>query len=435
MLNRIKDNTFIKSTLILLIGGLFGKVIGFILKIIITRKLGTHSMGLFSLLSPTSSLLSVLSVFYYSNAISKMISEGHKDIKGIFISIIPISVLINFIFIYITLLISNYLSFELSDSNILKYPIICISLTMPFISFSSIIKGYFWGKQNMGPYMLSNFIEQVVRLILVILFIDYFKSISTTSVLCFVILINVIGEISSEITMLLFIPNINIKLSDLKINITYIKEILSFCIPSTTSKLIGSISYFLEPIILTRFLLLNSYSSDYIIYEYGIINAYALSTLLMPQFFTQNMSTSLIPELSKNYSNKNIELCIKRIKQIIMLSLLIGSISTLIIAIFPSLILNILYKTNEGIDYIRLLSPFTILFYIEYPLVESLQALGKTKKVLKITMITSTIRIISIIIFSFLKIGMYSFILSIVINLICSTYLYYKEVKNTLLIT
>ena len=95
MLNRIKDNTFIKSTIILLIGGLFGKIIGFILKIIITRKLGTHNIGLFSLLSPTSSLLSVLSVFYYSNVISKMISEGKKNIKSIFISIIPVSIIIN----------------------------------------------------------------------------------------------------------------------------------------------------------------------------------------------------------------------------------------------------------------------------------------------------------------------------------------------------
>ena len=54
----------------------------------------------------------------------------------------------------------------------------------------------------------------------------------------------------------------------------------------------------------------------------------------MPQFFTQNMSTSLIPELSKNYKLRNYNLCKKRIKQIVIISLLIGVFSTLIITLF-----------------------------------------------------------------------------------------------------
>ena len=209
---------------------------------------------------------------------------------------------------------------------------------------------------------------------------------------------------------------------------------MSFTIPTTLSKIIGSISYFAEPIILTSTLLYVGYTNDYIVYEYGIINAYSLSTLLLPQFFTQNMSTSLIPELSKQYKLNNYSLCIKRIKQIVLLSSLIGTISTLIITIFPKPILFILYNTNEGIDYIRLLSPFTILFYIEYPLINALQALGKTKLIMNITIKTSFIRIISLIVFSLLKIGMYSLVITIIINLITSTYLYYKNIKKILII-
>ena len=76
MLNKIKNNTFFKSTFILLIGGIFGKLVGFILKIIVTRNLGTHGMGLYSMLSGVTSLLTVISVFSYSNAVSKVISEN-----------------------------------------------------------------------------------------------------------------------------------------------------------------------------------------------------------------------------------------------------------------------------------------------------------------------------------------------------------------------
>ena len=427
-----KDNTFFKSTIILLIGGIFGKLVGFILRLIVTRYLKTEGMGLYSMLNPTSSLLSVIAVFSYSNAVSKIISEETSRAKNLFLSIIPISILLNIIVIIIVILFAPFLSNVLLKEPRLLYPIISLSLVMPFMSFSSIIKGYFWGKQNMMPYMLSNFIEQVVRLIIIILFIDYFLSISLIHGICFIILVNIIGEISSNIIMILFMPRIKIKLSDFKINFNEVRKIMNFCIPVTLSKILSSISYFLEPILITNMLLYVGYTNNYIVYEYGIVNAYALSTLLIPEFFTQNMSTSLVPELSKNYKYKNIDLCKKRIKQIVALSILIGGISTIIITIFPNFFLNILYKTNEGVDYIRLLSPFTLLFYIENPLVNSLQALGKTKQIFNITIKTSIIRIISIVLFSLLKIGMYALILSIIVYLISSTLLYYKEIKRTL---
>ena len=68
-MNNIKKSTFLISTLILLIGGIFGKIIGFIIKIIITRNLGVESMGLYSLLSPTMSLLSTIAIFSYPTII------------------------------------------------------------------------------------------------------------------------------------------------------------------------------------------------------------------------------------------------------------------------------------------------------------------------------------------------------------------------------
>ena len=428
MLKRIKDNTFLKSTLILLFGGILGKLVGFVIRIIITRNLSTSTIGDYSLLGPSTSLLSVIAIFSYSNAISKYISESSSRTKSLFVSIIPTSILINLIIIVFVIVFGRFLSINLLKEEILYYPIVSISLTMPFISVSSIMKGYFWGKQNMTPYMLSNFIEQIVRLLLIVFFLNRFNS--QEYILCFLILINIIGEISSQIVMMLYFPKV--KLNNIRIDLNEVKKVYRYCIPATFSKILGSISYFLEPIIITNILLYVGYSKDFITYEYGILNAYSLSLLLMPQFFIQNMSTSLIPELSKNYSLNNIEICKKRINQILLFSSFIGVISTIIISLFPKFFLNILYNTSKGIDYIKLLSPFMILFYIESPLINALNALGKTKEIFYITLKVSIVRIISIISFSFLRIGMYSLVITIIINVVFSTYLYYKEINKSL---
>ena len=428
MIQKVKNNVFLKSTLILLFGGFAGKLIGFILKIIITRNLGAEAMGLMSLLSPTTSLLSTIAVFSYPTSLSKLISDKSYRTKELFTSIIPISLIINLIIILFITINSKFISEILFKESRLYLPIICISLTMPFITISSIIKGYFWGKQNMFPYMLSNFIEQISRITIILLFLN--KINNNIYKICFIILINIIGEIISQLVMIYFIPKT--KKENIKINKLAIIDTMKICISTTSSKLIGTFAHFLEPILLTNLLLLSGYTKDYIIYEYGVINAYSLSLLLMPQFFTQNMSTSLIPELSKHYSNKNYDMCKKRIKQVLLISSFIGASSTIIITLFPKFFLTLLFKTTEGIDYIRLLSPFMILFYIQYPLANALQALGQNKTAFKISIISSILKLLSITILSFFKLGMYTLILSIMINLVITTYLYYMEINKTL---
>lgn len=432
MINKIKNNLFLKSTLILLIGGIFGKAVGFILKIIVTRNLGAEGMGIYSMLSPTMSLITVLSTLSLPTAISKVISDKSVRTKSLFLSLIPLSIISNTLLIISMILFAPILSSNLLKTPSLYYPIIFLSFTAPFISVSSIIKGYFWGKQNMFPYMLSNFLEQVTRFVLISVFITRLIKYGFIFTICFIFVINMIGEVVSQIVMIYYFPKNSLSNIKYEFNSSEVIKVMNISIPSTSSKIIGTISYFLEPIILTNMLLYMDYSKEYIVYEYGIINAYSLSLLLMPQFFIQNMSTSLVPEISKYYSLGDKNMCLKRLKQILYISSLIGLIGTCIILIKPTFFLNILYHTYEGVDYIKILSPFIILFYIEGPLCSALQALNESKKVMKCTIVGSIIRLLSIIIFSLLKTGMYCYILSIIINLIVSTIMYYKTLKKCL---
>ena len=44
----MKKNKFIKSTLILVVGGFLTKILGMIIKIVITRIIGTKGIGLYT---------------------------------------------------------------------------------------------------------------------------------------------------------------------------------------------------------------------------------------------------------------------------------------------------------------------------------------------------------------------------------------------------
>lgn len=424
-------NKFIRSTLILIIGALFTKLLGFVIKIIFTRTVSNDAINLYSIIMPTYSLLITLAQLGLPLAISNLIAESKSRSKKIIFSIIPASILINIILISIVFITAPYISNVLLKNKDTYYPIISIAFILPFISLSSIIRGYFFGKQKMFPHTLSNIVEQIFRLLLIILFIPKILKYGKILTVSIYILLNILSEILSIIIFLFFTPkNFTIRKDDLIPDIKIIKEILSIAIPTTSSRIIGNIGYFFEPIILTFTLSLIGYKNNYIISEYGTYNAYVLPLLTIPSFFIIALNTSLIPEISKYKNSKKI--IIKRLKQSIIFSLIIGLISNTIVYIYTEDLLNIIFKTSRGIEYIKFLAPFFIFLYLEGPLSSVLQALNHAKYTMKVTLITTIIKLTTLFIFSLMHIGIYGLLLSEIINIFLIITLYSIKLNKIL---
>ena len=424
-------NKFVKSTLILIVGALLTKLLGFIIKIIFTRTVNEADINLYSIIMPTYSLLITLAQLGFPLAISNLIAENKTTSKKILFSIIPASLLINIILIALVFLTAPYISNNLLHNKDAYYPIISIAFILPFISISSIIRGYFFGKQQMFPHTLSNIIEQLFRLLLIIILLPKILKYGTIITVSVYILLNILSEIISVIVFLFFAPkNFSIKKKDLTPDITIIKDILSIAIPTTSSRIIGNIGYFFEPIILTYTLTICGYSNNFILSEYGTYNAYVLPLLTIPSFFILALNTSLIPEISKNRNNKKI--VIKRLKQSLIFSFIIGLVSNTFVYIFTKDILNIVFKTSKGIEYIKFLSPFFVFLYLEGPLASTLQALNYAKYTMTVTIITTIIKLLTLFIFSLLHIGLYGLLISEIINIFLILYLNSIKIKKIL---
>jgi len=398
---------FIKSTIILIIGGFITKILSMVIKIALTRSVGTVGIGLYSLVLPTFNLFITLCTLSLPTAISKLVSERKRRPKAIIASIIPITIIYNLFLIGILLLIAPILSKYLLRNPDTYYPLMAISFTLPFICISSIIKGYFFGKEMMMPHCLSNIVEQLIRLFLTIFFIPSLLKYSLVVAICGVVLINIISEFSSIVVLILFLPKSDISLNDFKYDKSNLKDILQISIPTTATRLIGSISFFLEPIILTYVLTKIGYSSNYITLEYGIINGYVNPILLLPSFFTMAISNALLPVISHRYSTRDYKYAKYKIKQAIILSLMVGIPATLIFILCPEVLLNFIYNTSEGVSYIKIIAPFFLFHYIQAPLTTSLQAMNKAKCAMVGTLIGSVIRTLILFVVSFFKVGLW----------------------------
>ena len=429
----MKKSKFIKSTIILIIGGFITKILGMIIKIVMTRLIGTEGIGLYMLILPTFTLLIAIAQLGMPVAISKLVAEDNRNNKKLVFSSLIISIIINTVLMITLVFFSKFISHNLLNEPRINFAVAAIGFVLPFISISSILRGYFFGKQKMIPHVVSNIIEDLVRLIIMIIGIPLFLKKGLDDAITFIVLSNIISELTSIFVLFFFLPkNFSIKKEDFKPARSSIKDIFEISLPTTASRLIGSIGYFFEPIILTFFLLKSGYTNSFIINEYGILNGHVMPLLLLPSFFTLAISQALIPVVSNSYAHNNIIYTKKKIKQAIIFSLLIGVPTTIVFMIIPDIPLKLIYNTNKGINYIKFLAPICLLHYIQSPISSSLQSMGKAKDAMFGTLLGMIIRTVVLIVGCNLKIGIWGLIFATSINIIFVTIHNLSKVKKYL---
>lgn len=423
-------NTFIKSTIILIIGGFITKVLGMLIKIITTRMIGSNGYGLYALIIPTMMLLISISQLGLPTALNVLIAKN-KNTKRLITASLIISLTIDLLIMIFLICSAKYISTTLLHEKRVYYGLISIGLILPFISISNMLRSYFFAKERMLPHVITNVLEDVIKLIAIFTFLPFFISKGIKSAIAFIVLTNILSELTSIIGFIILIPKFKYKKEEIKPTKQDVKSLLNIAIPTTGSRIVGSIGYFLEPIIITYVLYKVGFDNNYIVKEYGIINGYVLPLILLPSFFTSALSQALIPNVSKNYSKGKYDLVERKIKQAIICSLLIGIPCTIIFTLIPEIPLKIIYNTAEGINYIKFLAPVCILHYIQAPISSSLQAMNKAKISLKGTIYGTIIRTILLFILSF-KLGMWGLILATSINIAFVTIFDYINIKKTL---
>ena len=416
-----------------MIGGLITKLLGFGIRIIYTRMVGSDAINLYSLVMPTYSLLLTIATLSLPVVISKLISEHKTKSIKILSNATIITLILNFIVIITIYFTKDFIATTLLNDSRCSTLLMAMALTFPFVSLSSILKGYFYGKQKMAPHTISNIIEQLVRLALIFLVIPKLINMGIVYSVIGLILISIASELASIITFLVFLPKkFKITKADLKPDMKTSKEILSISIPTVSGRLIGNIGFFFEPILLTNILLFTGYSMDFILNEYGAYNAYTISLLSMPSFFIAAISSSLLPEISKFYYKENLVMVKRRLKQAVILSFIVGSIFSSFIYLFREPLLSTLYNSTKGSEYIEILAPFFVLFYLEGPLQSVLQAIGKAKTTMFITMVAVITKLVAMSILSLCHIGMYSLVIAEIIDIFIIVILCVRTIRKEL---
>lgn len=419
---KFKNNLLIKNIIILLVSGALAKVLGMLGKIIYTRIAGVNVVGLYTMITPTFMLIISICQFSFPISISKISAEEKYDNKSLLKSAYFVGFIISIILIIILILASNLIAASLHN-KLLSPAILSISAIIPFVMISSVQRGFLHGKEDMLPASITNVTEEIIKIILILFLLPITISKGDITSVIFLILFNVITETSNILFMQKAINKKYISNKKGKINKKIIKEILSISIPTTSVRLIASIGFFLEPIILTNTLLSSGYSPNYITMEYGIINSYIVPLLSIPSFFSISIASALLPNITKAYANKKYDEFNRKLLKLMFLSMLVGAVCLTIILIFPNEILKLVYNVNFGINYIYLIGPFFLILYMQPTLSVALQAMDKTNKLFLTSTISVIIKYSALYILGKIGFGMNALIFAMIAGIVTTTFL------------
>ncbi|WP_156291171.1 stage V sporulation protein B [Oceanobacillus salinisoli] len=395
--------TFLQGAIVLIIAGMITRFLGFINRIVVARLMGEEGVGLYMMALPTLFLVMTLTQLGLPVAISKRVAEAdavgdQKKVKRILVVSLMITSITSILFTVVMVLGAPFIATTLLTDERTLLPLIAISPIVPITAVSAVLRGYFQGKQNMKPQSFAQVIEQLVRITCVALFINLLLPYGVEYAAAGAMISVILGELASLLFMVYsFKRKKPVKIrtnffSFLKSSKETMKELFSIALPSTGSRMIGSISNFLEPILVAQSLAIAGVTTTLATKQYGELTGYVLPLLYLPTFITHSLAIALVPNISEAEAKNNRKLIHYRIHQSIRISFASGAIATVVLTLFSVQILTYMYGTGNASSFIMLMAPFYMLLYIQSPLQAALQALDLAKPAMWNSFIGATVK-------------------------------------------
>ncbi len=381
--------TFIKGTFIILVASFVTRILGFVYRILLSRIIGAQGMGLYQMAYPTITVAVTLVTGGLPIAIAKLVAEAEarqepEKVRTILWQSLAVVGVLSLLCVAGMYWAAPGLTRLLKDPRA-HIVILAMIPVLPITGVAAVFRGYFQGKQNMIPSAVSVTVEQVARIGLSIWLawhlLPYGIAVSAAGAM--------LGMVGGELCGLLILlwhyrrQRSSVRASTPTLTAseqaTTFSALMQLSIPMTASRLVGTVSYFLEPILVAQSLAIAGFASPEATGMYGQLAGMAIPLLLFPTVLTYALSVSLVPAVSELATFRHMPRIRRRVRQSMRLALLAGVPFSLLLTVLAEPICHLVYGVPEVGRLLQLMAPFSLFLYFQGPLNATLQGLGQAR--------------------------------------------------------
>lgn len=335
-----KKETFLQGILILMFSQVLIKIMGLVQTLYLTNRKGFGDRGnaIYMGSYQVYALLLSLSSIGIPTAISKLISEkiavgdnsaAHKIFKVSVLTFGILGILGTILLFCGAELISNYW-IEIPES---KNSLMILSPAIFFVAVSSVFRGYFNGMQQMRATANSQSLEQFLKTIFTIIFVEFaaFYTMNNTTYMaamatvatCMSILFSFVYLYKYYIVERKNISVVNIGEKKKYSVKSIVKMILWLSIPISLTAILTSVIKLVDSFTVVRILkpILGEEAAKV---KYGILSAKADILATLPLSLNVAFTTALVPAISAAHAKGDNQTINKRISLSLLLCLIIG---------------------------------------------------------------------------------------------------------------
>lgn len=253
-----------------------------------------------------------------------------------------------------------------------------IAFSMPFLSLSSVMSGYFTACGRVWKPTVVHLGEQLITIGFVAYFLTHSPAGDIEKNCAAVMLGNVCGDVISFVCMLLFYLTDRHSVKDYsaqKLKLT--SRMLKVALPLAVSAYARSALSTLEHLLVPRGLKAAGFSADRALSGYGVIQGMVLPIVSFPACILMALAELIIPELTEAQVRGNDGDISKTVSLLIKKGLGYSSAVALVLFVFADKLGVRIYSSPEAGDYLRLLAPLIPIMYTDMVADGCLKGLGQ----------------------------------------------------------
>jgi len=383
--------SLINGALVLLLSGLFNRILGFIYEVFMIRLIQPEGIGLFNMIYPVYVLVVVMATAGIPVAIAKLVSEetARGNLPGAY-RIFKICLF--------TLMASGAIFTVLcylGASFLLRYVFInpkayyCFLFLIPgiiIVPLCSAFRGFFQGLQQMTPTALTQSLEQLIRCVAGFLIaymllpkgIEYAAAGASLGV--------VTGELAGFVSILLIyvrnrpvVPSV-FKVLRFESFYSIAVRVFNLAFPVSLTRLASTTLLWIDAVLIPKRLLSNGMGMSEATSSYGQFVGISQSLLFAPAIITLSLATALLPAISGALAVKNFTTVRMRCEDAVRITLIAAMPSTVVYVFLSEELCGLIFgypKAGTSLSILALGGPF---LYLVQTTTGILQGLGKASR-------------------------------------------------------
>lgn len=406
----------------------------------ISKKIGAEALGLYTLLGSVYSFALTFALSGINLTTTRLVSDAlgedsKANARAAMKKCICYSLFFGISASVALLLLAEPLGIHaLGDVRTVK-PLRLCAATLPLISLTSCMGGYFTAVRRVYKNAATQIIEQLARLAFCTVLLDAFFGKDIESSCVALVLGGALSEmLSFSISLLLYILDRSIKGKSSAARTTEKrigKKMLSIALPLALSTYFRSALLSIEHIMIPWGLERSGADRASSLAAYGTLQAMVMPLVLLPSALIQSFSGLLIPELAELKIRKNKTEIRYIASRVCHLALIFACGTSGIMIFFADDLGREIYSSTEAGRYIRLIAHIIPIMYLDTTVDSMLKGLGEQLYTMNVNIVDTLSSLVMVLIL-IPKMGIYGYIVLIMVSEIFNASLsIYKLVRVT----